>query len=695
MCDNKECNKDCDIQVRHFWVKNQLPSKLCTNSIYFVKVSSGVLMYVTSITGVPSLIGSTAEGEVSIVSPDSSITIEQDGQNFEISISDTLQSLIESALQPGDNVSALENDAGYITDEDLGDFIPLSGTEVNKPVTGDIEFNTTTATPFLKINQFDWKSGVKFSDDKGVVFQDEYDSAEYNELYFSKNNTEKGSLIISSDFTTSKGIVGKRIFDKQDDLKAYIQLNDLQNGYIPLSGTLVDNPITGDIQFYNENDDTNAFIKYKSDLGNFIFGNDTFYNHPGGFYINDGFDNSFSTGFETGKFTVQSTNPNFKGIVGNIEFNYDGDRKAYVQKGYVDDAIATGGGAYIPLTQKGAANGVVPLNSISKIDSLYLPSYVDDVLEFANLAAFPVTGETGKIYVALNTNKTYRWSGSAYVEISASDVNSVAGLTGVISSAGLRTALSINNVDNTSDVNKPISTSTQTALNTKITQNGDSFGTSMIIGTNDNQNLVLERNNLPYISMMSGDIIQLRDDMTVYGVAGPTFSSLKMGNASGTNSISVRRNRPDTVTTFAVDNQNASSTGNIADFLSNSISVANFNKTGQLTIPNATVDTQAVTLGQLSSNSLSSLTTLTLATISRIMYYTYTGSTTSTWTLPSIATSIKVRYVLINTGSATVTINSNAGANDIWDSGTLSNTTVLTAGSSMELFNNGNSFIIL
>jgi len=115
MCDNKECNKDCDIQVRHFWVKNQLPSKLCTNSIYFVKVSSGVLMYVTSITGVPSLIGSTAEGEVSIVSPDSSITIEQDGQNFEISISDTLQSLIESALQPGDNVSALENDAGYIT----------------------------------------------------------------------------------------------------------------------------------------------------------------------------------------------------------------------------------------------------------------------------------------------------------------------------------------------------------------------------------------------------------------------------------------------------------------------------------------------------------------------------------------------------------------------------------------------------
>jgi phage terminase large subunit-like protein len=59
----------------------------------------------------------------------------------------------------------------------------------------------------------------------------------------------------------------------------------------------------------------------------------------------------------------------------------------------------------------------VPLNSASKIDSIYLPSYVDDVLEYANLAAFPITGETGKIYVTLDTNKIYRWSGSVYIEI--------------------------------------------------------------------------------------------------------------------------------------------------------------------------------------------------------------------------------------------------------------------------------------
>lgn len=53
-----------------------------------------------------------------------------------------------------------------------------------------------------------------------------------------------------------------------------------------------------------------------------------------------------------------------------------------------------------------------------KIPASELPSYVDDVLEFANLAAFPATGETGKIYLALDTNFTYRWTGSVYTKIS-------------------------------------------------------------------------------------------------------------------------------------------------------------------------------------------------------------------------------------------------------------------------------------
>lgn len=70
--------------------------------------------------------------------------------------------------------------------------------------------------------------------------------------------------------------------------------------------------------------------------------------------------------------------------------------------------------------QKGVAGGYASLDGTGKVPSAQLPSFVDDVIEAANFAALPGTGETGKIYVTLDNNKTYRWSGSAYVEISAS-----------------------------------------------------------------------------------------------------------------------------------------------------------------------------------------------------------------------------------------------------------------------------------
>lgn len=69
---------------------------------------------------------------------------------------------------------------------------------------------------------------------------------------------------------------------------------------------------------------------------------------------------------------------------------------------------------------KGKAGGVAELDSNGKVPTAQLPSYVDDVLEYSAKASFPSTGEAGKIYVDTSTNKTYRWSGTAYVEISAS-----------------------------------------------------------------------------------------------------------------------------------------------------------------------------------------------------------------------------------------------------------------------------------
>lgn len=76
--------------------------------------------------------------------------------------------------------------------------------------------------------------------------------------------------------------------------------------------------------------------------------------------------------------------------------------------------------AQVKRTEMGVANGVATLGADGKVPSGQLPSYVDDVLEFENKASFPAKGEAGKIYVSKDTNLTYRWSGSAYVEISAS-----------------------------------------------------------------------------------------------------------------------------------------------------------------------------------------------------------------------------------------------------------------------------------
>ena len=77
-------------------------------------------------------------------------------------------------------------------------------------------------------------------------------------------------------------------------------------------------------------------------------------------------------------------------------------------------------GNFIPTSEKGTANGVATLDSTGRVPTSQLPAYVDDVLEYDSRAAFPATGTAGIIYVAKDTNKTYRWSGSAYVEISAS-----------------------------------------------------------------------------------------------------------------------------------------------------------------------------------------------------------------------------------------------------------------------------------
>lgn len=128
------------------------------------------------------------------------------------------------------------------------------------------------------------------------------------------------------------------------------------------------------------------------------------------------------------------------------------------------------------------------------IPTSQLPSYVDDVLEFTNLASFPATGETGKVYVTLDTNLTYRWSGTIYVEISASLALGITSSTAYRGDFGntaylhsqtitgnphnlTPATLGLGNVNDTSDASKPISTLTQTALDLKANLISPSFTT--------------------------------------------------------------------------------------------------------------------------------------------------------------------------------------------------------------------------
>lgn len=81
-----------------------------------------------------------------------------------------------------------------------------------------------------------------------------------------------------------------------------------------------------------------------------------------------------------------------------------------------------------------AALGYTPatLDETGKIPANQLPSFVDDVIEIKDITSAPETGERGKIYMAEDTGKCYRWSGTMYVEISTSDIVTASDKNGYI-----------------------------------------------------------------------------------------------------------------------------------------------------------------------------------------------------------------------------------------------------------------------
>lgn len=105
----------------------------------------------------------------------------------------------------------------------------------------------------------------------------------------------------------------------------------------------------------------------------------------------------------------------FDGVTDALE---DALQKEIEDRKAGDTTITNSLNAFI--STKGQPSGLAELDSTGKVPAAQLPSYVDDVLEFSTKDQFPQTGETGKIYVAKDTNLTYRWTGTQYLEISQS-----------------------------------------------------------------------------------------------------------------------------------------------------------------------------------------------------------------------------------------------------------------------------------
>lgn len=105
----------------------------------------------------------------------------------------------------------------------------------------------------------------------------------------------------------------------------------------------------------------------------------------------------------------------FDGVTDKLE---DALQKEIEDRKAGDTTITNSLNAFI--STKGQPGGLAELDSTGKVPAAQLPSYVDDVLEFSTKDQFPQTGETGKIYVSKDTNLTYRWTGTQYLEISQS-----------------------------------------------------------------------------------------------------------------------------------------------------------------------------------------------------------------------------------------------------------------------------------
>lgn len=294
---------------------------------------SSFSLYVTDINGVPyplkDLQGSG--GITTLTNTDGNLVIT--GANSKvINIAPALLSVINSALQSGDNISELVNDVGYITSADL----PTKTSDL-------INDGSDETSTYVEADEL---GAVAFSND-------------YNDL--------DNKPTIPTVITNHSGLSLDDGTNPHGTTKGDVGLGNVPN---------VDTSITSNIS-----EGSNLYFTTARVLATVLSGL------------------SLATGG-----AIVSTDTIL------VAFGK-------IQK-QIDDLTTSIGNK---LDKSTTADSIYATDG-SGNQEMVLKSNLKDVLEFADLASFPITGENEKIYIALDLNKTYRWSGSTYVQIGGSDV---------------------------------------------------------------------------------------------------------------------------------------------------------------------------------------------------------------------------------------------------------------------------------
>jgi len=246
----------------------------------------------------------------------------------------------------------------------------------------------------------------------------------------------------------------------------------------------------------------------------------------------------------------------------------------------------------------GVAEGVATLDENGLVPSSQLPSFVDDVLEFDSKDNFPVAGETGKIYVSTDTNLTYRWSGTQYVEISASLALGETSSTAYAGDKGKDVADKLAKVRNT-QLSHIKDTDTFSTTAEKVSLNYDCY-----VGDQYGVEATSHSVDIPVASKTQAGIITAEDKKTIDNLDDTYISKTK-----DSTDVQIADGSTLPIDKFVGDLTYDSTTGEL--FVGYPTTKGETIKTQVIALPEATEDTA----GLLSADDKSKLNTLNWETI--------------------------------------------------------------------------------